>query len=109
MLPKRLRLPKESFPAKSQGRIIAGRFFSLKVVSSPGSDSRFSFVVSGKVARTAVARNRLRRRGYAAVASRSKTLKSGHSLVFFAKAGAAAAPFDDLSLDINRLLDELRL
>lgn len=108
MLPKKARVPKGLFPRRAEGRLLNGDFFSLKIAPSPRKDNLFSFVVSAKVARTAVGRNRLRRRGYAAVAAFSGRFKPSHLFVFFAKAAAASASFNDLSRDIGRLTEGFR-
>ena len=57
---------------------------------SPNSDkkpSKFSFSVSKKIAKSAVDRNRLRRRGYSIVSKYIKTTKSGFYCFFSYKSG----------------------
>jgi ribonuclease P protein component len=67
-----------------------GRLLSLQVYSL-SQNSRFSFRVSKKVAKTAVQRNYLRRVGYNAVGKFAPTLARGFAAVFsFVKAGTGS-------------------
>ncbi len=70
--------------------------------------SRFSFVVSGKVAKSAVSRNTLRRRGYEAIKELGPK-PTGAVGMFFAKSKAADLPYKTLKIEIASLLRESRL
>ncbi len=69
MLPKRSRLTTRELRALPREGVIriSSPYFSARVVPTPGSGGKFAVVVSKKVARSAVARNTLRRRLYAAL------------------------------------------
>ena len=64
MLPKNKRIPREMFSLLLEGaKVFKNNLFLLRFISESKS-SRFCFSVSKKVAKSAVARNRLRRAGY---------------------------------------------
>ena len=65
MLPKNKRIPRKMFPLLSNGaKKFKNNLFLLRFVPGNGSQSRFCFSVSKKVAKSAVVRNKLRRTGY---------------------------------------------
>ncbi len=64
MLPQSHRLPGYRFPKAAKSKIIYHHpFFALKLVRQPKSQSpsRIGFIVSKKIAKQAVARNRIKR------------------------------------------------
>jgi len=66
MLAKKYRLPIQEMTSK-KGRTYKSAFFAIKVFSGGKEFSRFGVVVSKKVCKTAVARNRVRRALYDAL------------------------------------------
>jgi ribonuclease P protein component len=65
MLPKEKRIPRKMFPLLSNGtKVFKNNLFLLRFVVKIGLSSRFCFSVSKKVAKNAVARNKMRRAGY---------------------------------------------
>lgn len=64
-------------------------FFSLRFdKGKPSTPSQFSFAVSKKIAKQAVARNKLRRRGYAFLQKNKKNIQPSFVVIFFLKKGA---------------------
>ena len=64
------------------GRTVRGPLFATKTVSNPKrSDYRFAVVVSRKVDKSAVRRNRMRRRLYEALRGLSGDIKQPHDIV----------------------------
>jgi ribonuclease P protein component len=57
------------------------------------------------VSKTAVGRNTLRRRGYAALGTHFKKLTRPKTLIFFFKKGVPTLPFRELTKEIKNLLD----
>lgn len=106
MLPKKNRVPRRLFPLI----VVKGKNYSslniyMKVVSLPslsrsskqekqissGKDevfSRFSFVVSKKVSKKAVVRNKIRRIGYNVVQKNTRNIKEGFLIAVFIKKSA---------------------
>lgn len=66
-------------------------------------DTRVSAVAPQKVAKTAVVRNRTRRRIYEAVRAIEVSIKQGVYAAIFAKSGAIDASHDEISKDIENL------
>ena len=67
MLPKNKRIPRKMFPLLNGAKVFKNKLFLLRLVSNNepnNKESCFCFSVSKKVAKSAVARNRLRRAGY---------------------------------------------
>lgn len=66
------------------GQTVRGPQITLKYSSRPGRPSRVAVVVSRKVSKSAVVRNRIRRRIYEAVRQNPHWLPTGQDLVFTA-------------------------
>lgn len=68
----------------------------------PGS-KRFAAVAPTKIEKTAVGRNRLRRKMYALVRELNSSVANGVQALIFAKAGAKSASPSDLRTDLRTL------
>lgn len=106
MLPKKRKIGIRLFPIISRtGKNISSEHFSFRFVKTPGMrESRFSFVVSGKVSKKATERNLLKRRGYAIIQNNDALKQISVAGVFFAKSGATKLSYNDLKQEINDLL-----
>ncbi len=86
MLPKSRRISREEFSSiLKAGKRYASSHFTLYVAQNKANlkkPSQFSFSVSKKIAKSAVERNRLRRRGYSAIKGLVKEVKHGYLLMF---------------------------
>lgn len=101
MLPKKNRIPKEDFPTpKMQGVRIFSPLFS-GVVYKTTTETGVSVVVSKKTAKTAVMRNRIRRRMYDAIRSRLSMFKYQALVVCYPKKEVATVVFADLKSEIE--------
>jgi ribonuclease P protein component len=86
MLPKQNRLPGHILPfVLSSQAVFHHPLFSLRVSSSSCSSPRVGFIVSSKVAKKAVDRNRLKRLLRQAAYPHLKNLPPQTDLLFFAK------------------------
>lgn len=104
MLPRKNRISKEDFPApKMQGFRVFSPLFSGVIYKNEGL-SRAAVVVSKKTAKTAVVRNRIRRRFYSGLAPFFKDALKGHLMVFYPKKEVATAPFAVLKSEIEAAL-----
>lgn len=104
MLPKKNRISSALFkklgrPAQS----FSTPFFSARLYATDSTNPRGAIVVSTKVASTAVARNRIRRRLYDALGAHLARFPRGAALVLYAKKEALRAPFDKLMRAIERI------
>lgn len=64
------------------GKSLRGRMVGLKYINDEGEGFKVAVVVSKKVSNSAVIRNRIRRRIYAAVRNSKNEINSGFSGVF---------------------------
>jgi ribonuclease P protein component len=112
MLSKSQRIPRSEFQnIAKQGRFIASTHFSLKYSPSTSSTrqsaisprTQIAVSVSKKVSKSAVVRNRTRRRAYSALRDLLPHLKPGMYL-FMAKVGADKLKGDVLRLELANLL-----
>lgn len=121
MLPKKNRISRRDFPThKMQGFRAFSPLFSA-VFYKPSdtvldqkrvqycSESRATVVVSKKTAKTAVVRNRLRRRFYELLAQSFKKLLTPTTVVIYPKINAHKATFEELSLEIEKAFKLARL
>lgn len=71
---------------QEEGRIFQSNSFGLSILERGDTDpSRFAFVVSGKVSKEAVQRNRIKRALSEAVRFEMTRLKRGFDVIFLAK------------------------
>lgn len=87
-----------------KGHIIYGSFFIFRYLDS--STPRYAFVVPKKIAKTAVKRNFLRRKGYDVL--RLHSLKSNKG-IFFYKKEALTATSIEIKTDIELILKKSKI
>ncbi|MFZ2522876.1 MAG: ribonuclease P protein component [Minisyncoccia bacterium] len=75
----------------------------MKAEEKP-QDSRFSFSLSKKNCKSAVLRNKLRRRGYSVIKDIIINIESGHYFFFNSKKGVEKVGFLELKGEIVKLL-----
>ncbi|OHA88175.1 MAG: ribonuclease P protein component [Candidatus Zambryskibacteria bacterium RIFCSPHIGHO2_01_FULL_43_27] len=106
MLPKKNKIsirmfPKERRPIKSMG----SDSLSLSVFFQTKDDvPRASVVISKKIAKTAVERNKIRRRIFSILRKHITSARDGSLLVFHAKKPVLHKKFADLEVEIQNLL-----
>lgn len=105
MLPKKKRITKDVFQTiLKKGNIVSGSFFLFRYIREP--NPRYVFVVSKKIAKTAVKRSSLRRKGYNIL--RQHNLKNCAG-IFFYKKEALGANINELKKDIDFILEKIKL
>jgi ribonuclease P protein component len=106
MLPRKNRVPTPLFSQVGRmGELLHSPSLSLKVVPGVPSDpSRIAFVVSGKVAKTAVLRNKLKRRARYIVNKQINSLKPGKIAICYFKPGSNKLDFSSLEGELTLLL-----
>lgn len=109
MLPKkhRLRHEKDFARLSVKGRPLYGPFCILRAWKSGSVPSKIGFVASGKRFKTAVQRNRLRRRIREAVRTQISLVPDGYDMTFVAQPEAEKADFKELQASIAHLLEKL--
>ena len=93
------------------GQTIHSRIFKIKYVANTRrKDSRFAVVVSKKVHKSAVGRNRIRRRFYEAIRTEIPHIKPGMDIVIIIVSGESLAlPFPEIRDTIRQLLSQENL
>jgi ribonuclease P protein component len=109
MLPKLYRLTKKEDFQKvlKKGKMVQGSFFGMALLKEDvGSSPKFGVIVSNKISKSAVVRNRIRRLLSEALAGRTDSVGKDTRIVFLAKRAASGATLEDVSGDIDRLLQK---
>lgn len=93
------------------GRAARAHLMTLKYVSNPHREhSRFSVVVSKKVHKGAVGRNRIRRRLYEIIRQELPKVKAPHDVaVIVFTSEIISMPYDELALATQNLFEEADL
>ena len=76
---------------------------------SLGGESRFGFIVSKKISKKAVVRNRIRRLLSEAVQNLLSRMKQGFEGVFLAKREIAGKSYDEVFDEVERVLEEAKM
>lgn len=91
----------------ARGKIFHSQHLSLRVSkkeTQKNNSPKISFVVSAKVARKAVDRNKLKRRGYIIVRALLKNIKQNYFFAFFFKKDSTTLLFEEIKKEIIFLL-----
>lgn len=108
MLPRENRLTNKNDFARvlKPGRIIGGVFLGLATHKSDGGAPRVGFIVSNKISKKAVERNRIKRLMRRAVRLHLSGIEDGAHLVFLAKKRAAGAKSEEITHESLFLLKQ---
>jgi ribonuclease P protein component len=107
MLKKADRLTTEEIETLSQGKSVFGTLLSLRYVHVSGADGaklKFAVSVSKKVFKTAVERNRARRRVYGAIDMKVFATAKPTYVMFMPKKEAITVPIEQLKNEVSALL-----
>ena len=108
MLPKSQRVSRKLFETAYRASVaFSSPFFVLKISPASNEASRFAFSVSTKICPKAVARNKFRRRGYAAAENLYRRIKTPVVCLFIAKKGVEKLNFPKLQSEIENLLKKV--
>lgn len=111
MLPRTNKVGKRQFPSPTApGRVFASPLFSGKVtpLADRTTPARYAVVVSKKVAKSAVARNKIRRRVFAIIRTHKGIEKQGFAMVFYMRNPATIAPYQALEDAVTDALGKIR-
>ena len=110
MLPQKNRIARKDFPTgPRQGFRVFSPLFSGVVHPQKGGGVRVSVVVSKKTAKTAVVRNSLRRRFYAAMSPYLASFSQGALIVLYPKIEAKKASYSILKTEVETALRHAKL
>jgi len=106
MLPKKHRINKKLFEEIfKKGKIFSSSNLSLKIAPTAENRSRFAFVVSSKVAKRAVDRNKIKRRARHIVKKMLPKIEKGLGVIIFFKKGVEKMTFSELEKEINDIFN----
>jgi len=106
---KRLRKKKEFEEIFKKGKGFKQDFLVLKVLKGKLKEARFGFVVSQKVSKKAVLRNKVKRRLRAIIKEKEKDFKKGLEMVIIALPGTEKKDFWEIKKVLERLLKRAKV
>jgi ribonuclease P protein component len=96
----RLRKKKDFDNVLKRGKGFYGSRISVKLAKNKLKSSRFAFVVSTKVSKSAVKRNRLRRQLREIIRLRLDQIKPGYDVVIMARPASLGLKFEELTKEL---------
>lgn len=111
MLPRHNRLRKTNDFKKvfDRGLFVNDKCISFKVAKNDLEVSRFGFIVSSKVSKKAVVRNKVKRWLRAAMSEYLAQIKSGYDVIVITRPDIANSDFHEIKDMVNRLLRRSKL
>jgi len=111
MLKKTYRLKRQKeFKALFQKKqLVKEGFLILKMAPNNKKESRFGVVVSQKVSKKAVVRNKIKRQIRAIIFRNLQKIKKGYDLVFIVLPGFEKNNFYEMATVINKMLTKAKL
>lgn len=105
----RLRKQKDFENVFQKGFYFANDFLSLKITKNDLPISRFGFIVSKKVSKKAVQRNRIKRLLRESIRLKQKDLQTSFDAIFIVRAGTTEKNFKEVDLVMEKLLKRSKL
>lgn len=111
MLPKenQLKKRKDFELVFKKGKGFKGDFLFLKVFKNNLEASRFGFIVSSKISKKAVIRNKIKRRLRAIVRQELPVLKKGVDVVVVANSGVENKDFQAIKKELSKVFISARI
>jgi len=90
---------------KEKGRLYQSPFFGLVVLKKEDSNiSRFAFIISRKISKKAVVRNKIRRLLAESVRINLEKIKKGYDFLFLVKKDMVGLKFDEVKKEVDKVL-----
>lgn len=110
MLNKERRLTKKEVEETiKKGKSLQSPLLSFKYLINLKGDSRFAFVISSKISKSAVSRNLFKRRCRAIIKKNLDKIKDKGNFIFFAKKGILDRSYRELEGDLVGLLEKSKM
>jgi ribonuclease P protein component len=107
--PHRIRRQRDFDIIHKRGRFFGGGFLSIKTYKTHFSYSRFAVLVSVKVSKRAVDRNKVKRQIKAVLQKQLPLIKDGFDVVFFTQKDILNKDFAEIEKKVVSLLKKARL
>jgi len=105
MLKREFRIPKGV--RFNSSRLLSSPLFTIKVRENGLSFNRFAIIVSKKVDKRAVVRNRIKRLINSCIEELRKSLKQGQDMLFIVKKGAIGKTRQDVYSEIRHNVERI--
>lgn len=105
----RLKRKKDFERVFKKGKLLAKDFLILRVVKNNLGTTRVGLVVSQKVSKKAVLRNKVKRKIREAVRNNMKKINLGYDLIFFTKKGIEKKSFPEIKKMVEDLFVRAKL
>lgn len=110
MLARKHRINKELFTEIIKaGKSVSSDNLSLKIQPIPADCSAFAFVVSSRIAKKAVERNKLKRRARHIVKKMMPEIKKGLGIIIFFKKGSEKTTFKELERELRAIFQKAKI
>ena len=110
MLARKHRINKELFTEIIKaGKSVSSDNLSLKIRPIPADCSAFAFVVSSKVAKKAVDRNKLKRRARHIISKMLPEIKKGLGIIIFFKKGNEKLNFQEIEKETRAIFQKAKI
>lgn len=109
MLPQKLRLnkTKDIENVSKKGKSIGSKFFVLKYLPNSSKNSRIGFVISTKISKKAVERNKIKRQMREIIRTHINEIPHGYDILFFTKVSIKDVNFSTLEETILKKLSKI--
>lgn len=105
----RLKRKKDFERVLKKGKLLVKDFLILKTTKNNLKTTRIGLVVSQKVSKKAVLRNKVKRKIRAGVGANIKKIKLGYDLIFFAKKSIEKKSFSEIKKVVENLIVQAKL
>lgn len=104
----RLRRKRDVDNIFKKGKTIAGKLIFLKIIKNNLNNSRFGFVISTKISKKAVIRNKIKRQLREIIRKNLPNIKPGLDVLIIAKPEIIDKKYQDIKEEVERLLNKAR-
>jgi len=111
MLAKNRRLAKEKDFKKTfkQGKSFYAKFLAVKALANELANNRYGLIISAKVSKKAVERNKLKRQIRAIIKAFEKRLITGHDLIIMVLPAALGQDYLAVKNELEKALAKLKM
>lgn len=101
----RIRLKKEFTEVKNKGRILYSPLFGFLTYKENDDQKKFGFIVSKKISKRAVDRNKIRRILSEVVRENLERFENGTRIIFLTKKEILGKKYDEVEKEIKRIIE----